>query len=43
MEECGEEIKEALFQYWWREIKRGIAKGFPEWYKNKLAEKQFGG
>ena len=39
MEECGEEIKEVLFQYWWREIKRGIAKGFPEWYKGRLNEK----
>lgn len=40
MNECGDELKEKLFNYWFREIKRGIAKGFPEWYKQELLKKQ---
>jgi hypothetical protein len=42
LEEDGEEIKEQLFNHFWREIKRGIARGFPEFYKNLLLTKQFG-
>ena len=40
-EECGEEIKEALFKAFWKEIGRGTTAGLPEWYKNRLAESQF--
>lgn len=41
--ECKEEIAEALFKWGWKQISRGITAGLPEWYKEKLLEKQFGG
>jgi len=34
-------IKEQLFSFFWPKIKRGVTKGFPEWYKNQLAESAF--
>lgn len=34
-------IKIALFQNYWPKIKRGLVKGFPEWYKRVLLESQF--
>jgi hypothetical protein len=40
--ECKDEIMSALFAHFWPDIKRGISAGFPEWYKNRLAESQFG-
>ena len=40
-EECGEEIAERLFKYFWKEISRGITKGLPEWYKKLLVEEAF--
>lgn len=40
IEECEFEIKEQMFNYFLKEIKRGIAKGFPEYYKRLLAKKQ---
>lgn len=39
--ECVEEIKEALYNWAWPHIKRGINRGLPEWYKEELAIKQF--
>lgn len=38
LEECGEEIKEALFKLAWKKISRGIVRGVPEFYKAKLKE-----
>ena len=40
-EECGEDIKEQLFKAYWRMISKIATKGFPEWYKEQLAKKQF--
>lgn len=40
-EECGDQIKEQLFKWAWRDIQRVLIRGFPEWYKEKLIEKQF--
>lgn len=41
-EECEEEIKEALFNHFWKEyIQRGVVRGLPEWYKTWLINKQF--
>lgn len=39
--ECKEEIMKVLFDYVWPQMQRGIISGLPEWYKQKLAEKQF--
>lgn len=38
--ECGEEIRAALWEHWWPQIRRGIARGLPEWYKEQLAKNQ---
>ena len=42
LEECADEIKEKLFKYHWRIICRTMTRGFPQWYKDQLAKKQFG-
>jgi len=39
--ECEEEIKQKLFDWLWRDIQRGVTRGFPEWYKEKLLNRQF--
>jgi hypothetical protein len=39
--ECRDEIADALFKWGWKQISRGITSGLPEWYKQKLMEKQF--
>lgn len=39
--ECSEEIKDKLWQWAWPHIRRGIIRGLPEWYKERLLEKQF--
>lgn len=31
-------IKEALFQWAWPKISRGVSRGFPEWYKGRLLD-----
>lgn len=36
-----EAIKAELFKHAWSNISRIICRGFPEWYKDKLLEKQF--
>lgn len=41
LEECKEDIKAELFAYAWKYISKGVTRGMPEWYKNKLLEKQF--
>jgi len=38
--ELEEEIKATLFKNVWGHIGRGIARGFPEWYKEQLLEQQ---
>lgn len=40
--ECEEEIKLLLFSWAWPTISRGVLRGFPEWYKNRLLESSFG-
>lgn len=37
------EIKEALFQHFWKQIAKGITVGLPEWYKAQLAQEQLAG
>jgi hypothetical protein len=39
--ECRAEIADALFKAFWPKIKRGVTAGLPEWYKARLAERQF--
>jgi len=39
--ECRDEIKEELYKWARKDIMRGAAKGFPEWYKNWLMKRQF--
>jgi hypothetical protein len=41
LKECSQEIMDALFKWGWPRVMRGVAAGFAEWYKGKLAEKQF--
>jgi hypothetical protein len=41
--ECEDEIKQALWSYAWDKIRRGVVSGFPEWYKQRLAEQAFEG
>lgn len=44
LEECKEEIARKLFSFFWnKNLKRGVVRGFPEWYKNRLMEQQFYG
>jgi len=43
LEECGEEIKQQLFKQFWGKINRYACSGFPQWYKNQLAQQQFEG
>lgn len=42
LRECGDEIKEALFKWATKKILGGAVGGLPEWWKQKLAEGQFG-
>lgn len=39
--ECADEIKAVLYGWAQGHILRGVAAGFPEWYKEQLAEAQF--
>lgn len=39
--EEAERVKEALFQWAWPKIVRGIGAGFPEYYKDRLLARQF--
>ena len=38
-----DKIKDVLFKWAWPKIARGVAAGVPQWYKEKLAAKQFEG
>jgi len=40
-EECEAEIKDKLFNHFWKQIERGITAGLPEWYKDKLMASEF--
>lgn len=39
--ECKDEIVAALFRHFWPQIQRGSTRGLPQWYKDRLAERQF--
>lgn len=39
--ECSDEIKAALFNHFWPQIRRGVVSGLPEWYKEQLAKSAF--
>lgn len=38
--ECSEEIKERLLKWVWKDLSRGLTRGFPEFYKNRLAQNE---
>ncbi len=38
LNECEDEIKEILFAHYWKDLRRQLTGGFPEWYKNRLME-----
>lgn len=40
-EECKEDIKEALWGYFGKDVLRLVTRGFPEWYKRTLLEQSF--
>lgn len=40
-EECSEVIKQMLWEHFRKDILRGIGKGLPNWYKDRLMEEQF--
>lgn len=42
MDECGDEIKEALFAKHRKQLFNGFIKGFPEWYKDQVSVNVFG-
>lgn len=42
LKECEAEMKAALWAWAWQHIKRGLTRGFPEWYKQELLAKQCG-
>jgi len=39
--ECSDMIKDKLFDHFWKNIERSVVRGLPDWYKDKLVEKQF--
>ncbi|KKL14383.1 hypothetical protein LCGC14_2516250 [marine sediment metagenome] len=41
LEECVDSIKNTLLKYHWKIICRTMTRGFPAWYKDQLAKKQF--
>ena len=40
MKEETDYIKDVLIDYFWKDISRGVVRGLPEWYKEKLARNQ---
>lgn len=40
--ECAEQIMGELFAWAWPHIRRGVTRGLPEWYKQKLLDGAFG-
>ncbi len=43
LEECKEDIKEALFKWAWKDVSRMITYGLPEWYKRELMKEVLDG
>jgi len=41
LKECEDEITEALWEWAWPKIRRGLTSGLPEWYQEQLAKSQF--
>ena len=41
LKEHRDEIKDALFAFFWDKIKRGVTVNFPEFYKQELAKRAF--
>jgi hypothetical protein len=41
LKECEGEIRDRLFTYAWPHIRRGLTRGFPEYYKDLLLRRQF--
>lgn len=41
LKECETEVRDALFEWAWPKIRRGLATGLAEWYKALLLAKQF--
>lgn len=39
--ESADEIREALWKWAWPKIRRGLGRGLPEWYKERLLVEQF--
>lgn len=39
--ECADDIKDRLYAWAWPHIRRKVTRGLPEWYKQKLLERQF--
>lgn len=39
--ECEDEIRDMLWKWAWPHVNRGITKGFPEYYKERLAKSSF--
>lgn len=39
--ECAEEIAAELWKWAWPKIRRGVGRGLPEWYKERLLVEQF--
>ena len=37
-DECEEEVKDRCLKFVRKELQRGVTKGLPEWYKEKLSE-----
>jgi len=42
IKECSDEIKDKLFDAYWKMIAKLATSGFPQWYKERLAKQQFG-
>jgi hypothetical protein len=43
LDECREELKEKLLEWAWPQLARRITRDLPQWYKDQLLAKQFGG
>lgn len=41
LKECKDEISEQLWKWAWPQLRRRLTAGLPEWYKQKLMDKQF--
>ena len=41
VKEEAQEIKDKLFNFFWKDIERGITRGLPQWYKDELAKSSF--